>query len=205
MISAMVISSGQQQVAVQGASRARLVRGRLWRTATVMALVVAGVSLALGLVGVVPSASLGPASSQRQDAGFVLSAIALVVLAVVVVRVARAGWSSASGWVYAPTSSREQRARALAAVRHDQAVPGPELALTVAVAEAAAREGTGVLMWVAISLILAGGALGMAPWWLALMMAAVAAMGVLTVITVRDARAARSWLEIHHSPIPGSV
>ena len=42
--------------------------------------------------------------------------------------------------------------------------------------------------------------MGMATWWLALVMAAVAAMGVLAAITARDARRARRWLATRAQP-----
>ena len=126
-------------------------------------------------------------------------------MVVAVVRSASAGWAGVNGWVHAPASSRERRARALAAVRGDQAVPEPELALTVAVADAAARAGRGAPSWVAIALLLTVGALGTATWWLTLMVFAVAALVVLAVITTRDARAARRWLDSHRPPTPRSV
>lgn len=192
----MAISSGQQQVAGQTLSRSRLVRGGLWAAATVVALVVAGVGGVLFLAGVVPSDS-GPASSQLQDAGFAVSAVALVVLVVAAARLARAGRASASAWFLAPASTRGQRAQALRSVRHGRAVDDQAMALTVAVAGAAARRGRGALVWVAIALTLAGGAMGMATWWLALMMVAVVAMGVLAAITAQDARWVRRWLATH--------
>lgn len=193
----MAISGGQQVVG-QSLSRVRQVRGGLWSVAAAVVLVVAGVGCAAALAGVVPTSS-SLTSSRLQDVGFVLSAVALVVLMVAAVRVARAGWASTSAWFLAPASTRGQRARALESVRAGQAVDEPAMALTVAVAGAAARQGRGALMWVAIALIFADGALGMATWWLALVTAAVAAMGVLAAITARDARRARRWLDAHQS------
>lgn len=195
----MAISSGQQQVVGPALSRCRLVRGGLWTAATVVALVVAALGGVLFLIGVVPSAS-GPESSRLHDAGYVVSGVALVVLVIAVVRLARAGAAGASGWFPAPASSRSQRAQALRSVRRGEAVDAPAVALTVAVAGAAARQGPGALVWVALALVLAGGALGMATWWLMLTGAAVAALGALAVITAGDARRAGRWLAAHHQP-----
>lgn len=195
----MAISSGEQQVVGQAFSRCRLVRGGLWTAATVVALVVAALRGVLFLVGVVPSAS-GPGSSRLQDAGYVVSAVALVVLMIAVVRLARAGAAGASGWFLAPASSRSQRAEALRSVRRGRPVDDPAMTLTGAVAGAVARQGRGALVWVALALTLAGGALGMATWWLMLTGAAVAALGVLAAITAGDARRGRRWLVAHHQP-----
>lgn len=193
----MAINSEQQQVTGQALSRARLVRGGLWTAAVVVALVVVvGVGGVLLVSGMAPSA-LGPGSSRLQDAGFVVSAIALVVLVVAAVVVARAGPASAGPWFLAPSSTRTQRAQALRSVRDGRAVEEPAMALTTAVAGAAARQGRGALLWVAIALVLAGGALGTATWWQALTMAAVAALLVLAAITARDAGRARRWLDAH--------
>lgn len=194
----MAIISGQQEVAGQAASRARLVRGGVWVAATVTVLVVAGVGFALLLSGVLPRSS-GPAASRLQDAGFAVSALALVVLVVAAVRVARAGMASTNPWFLAPASTRRQRDQALRSVRHGRVVEESATALTAAVARAAVRQGSGALGWVALALILVGAALGMATWWLALSMLAGVALVVLAVITAADARRARRWLETYQS------
>ena len=82
----MAISSGQQRVAGRGASRARLVRGRLWTTARMAALVVAGAGFVLVVAGMVPYAAPSAATSRREDLGSALSAVALVLLVVAVAR-----------------------------------------------------------------------------------------------------------------------
>lgn len=194
----MAIISKQQEVAGQAASRARLVRGGVWVAATVTVLVVAGVGFALLLSGGLPRSS-GPAASRLQDAGFAVSAFALVVWVVAAVRVARAGMASTSPWFLGPASTRRQRDQALRSVRHGCVVEESAMALTAAVARAAVRQGSGALGWVALALILVGGALGMATWWLALSMVAGAALVVLAVITAADARRARRWLETYQS------
>ena len=143
-------------------------------------------------------ASRGPVAAWREDLGWVLTVVALVLIVAGVVLAVRAGMYRDRYAAQMSMFSRDQRRRARRCVRRGQPAPQEVGAAAVLFAQALVRQRTMVLAYAGMAANTSAIALNATNLGLAAVEAAVVVVILVAVIVVLvQAHGARRWLQTH--------